>query len=216
MGLLKGAFVVFQTKTPVPTDIILFQFNSESLVRRFAPQPANATTGAGAERGGGGASHTPGPPDESYTLSIDLDASDQLDKGDPVAAAIGLHPVIAQLELLLYPTSSMLIRNRAMALSGSSMVAPAELPLVLFAWGPTRILPVAITSMTVTEQQFDGVLNPLQAKVDLGLSVLSDVELARRGEPFATLATVMHIAKEGVARLGTAQQVGTITSMLPF
>ena len=216
MGLVKGAFVIFQTPAPVPTDLIVFQFNSETLTRRFTPQTGAQGTNPSAERGGGGPAHTPGPPTESYTLTIDLDAADQLDDGDPVATAVGVHPAIAQLELLLYPASSLLILNRALSLAGSSMVTPAELPLVLFVWGPVRVLPVNITALSVTEQQFDERLNPLQAKVELGLTVLTDSELQRRGEPFKTLATVMQVAKEGLARVGTAQSLGSISSMLPF
>ena len=95
MTLMKGAFVVFQTRIPVPTDIIVFQFNTESLQRRFVPPRDNQTAG---EKGGGRQTAQSGPPTESLTVSIDLDAADLLEKADAVTTAVGLHPAIAKLE----------------------------------------------------------------------------------------------------------------------
>jgi hypothetical protein len=51
------------------------------------------------------------------------------------------------------------------------------LPLVLLVWGASRVVPVMLTSFSVTEQFFDPQLNPIQAKIDLGLRVLTYMEL---------------------------------------
>lgn len=213
MSLLKGAFVVFSPPIPIPTSVIIFQFNSETLSRKFEPAQAAAP----AEPGGGGGAHTPGPPTETYTLTVDLDASDQLAEGDGLASTLGIHPALAQLELLLFPSSTVTIANKLLESAGSSFVVPAETPTVLFVWGPTRVLPVSVTALSITEQQFDHNLNPIQAKVDLSLTVLTDAELEERGEPFATLGTVMHVAKEAMALRATAgSYASVISSLLPF
>jgi hypothetical protein len=52
-------------------------------------------------------------------------------------------------------------------------VIPAQAPLTLLIWGIKRVLPVRLTSFTITEQAFDPGLNPIQAKVGLSLQVLT-------------------------------------------
>lgn len=48
-----------------------------------------------------------------------------------------------------------------------------EAPLLLFVWSKSRIVPVRLTDFSITEEAFDPALNPLRAKVSLGLRVLS-------------------------------------------
>jgi hypothetical protein len=213
MGLMKGALVVFQTPAPIPTDLVVFQFNSEQLVRKLEP-PKESTANAGTSaRGAGGASHATQLPTETLTVTIELDAADALANGDPIATGVGLHPAIAQLELLLYPPSSMVLLNAGLSLAGAMTVAPEYVPLVLFVWGTTRVLPVHVTSVDVTEQQFDDRLNPIVAKVDVGLTVLHTEDLPTAMKP---LGTVLHVAKEGLARVGTVQSALDVGSLLPF
>jgi len=54
---------------------------------------------------------------------------------------------------------------------------PAEAPLTLFVWSRTRVLPVRITDFSVTEEAFDPNLNPIRAKISLGMRVLSVSDL---------------------------------------
>jgi len=56
-------------------------------------------------------------------------------------------------------------------------------PLLLFVWSKTRVLPVRITEFSITEEQFDPTLNPIRAKVSLGMRVLTvdDVGFDQRG-----------------------------------
>ena len=53
----------------------------------------------------------------------------------------------------------------------SRPVPREQTPRILFIWGPSRVLPVKLTSVAITEQKFDALLNPVQAQVQLGLSV---------------------------------------------
>lgn len=213
MALMKGAFIVFQTPTAVPTDIIVFQFNSETLTRKVDPPKENQPNAGANTKGSGGPTHQSRVPIETLTVTIDLDAADQLETGDTIATAVGLHPALAQLELLLYPPSTLVLLNKGLALAGMATVAPSFTPLVLFIWGTTRILPVTVTGLQVVEQQFDNRLNPITARVDVSLTVLVEEDLA---EPFKTLATVLHVTKEGLARIGTVQSALDVTSLLPF
>jgi len=206
--LLKGALVVFETVAPVPTNLIVFQYNPETMTRSLAP-----TGGAGAnpQQQGSGDSAPTLPPVETFQLTVELDATDQLEEGQGLATALGLHPSLAALELLVAPPSASLILNGVLALAGSSLISPASSPLVLFVWGPARVVPVRVTSVSVTEQAFDQLLNPIQAQVSLGMRALTIPELFQIGAPFNALGIVNLIAKEVLARsnlFNSAVQIG--------
>jgi hypothetical protein len=49
--------------------------------------------------------------------------------------------------------------------------------LPLFIWSKSRIVPVRITDFSITEEAFDTALNPIRAKVSLGMRVLSVTDL---------------------------------------
>ena len=53
-----------------------------------------------------------------------------------------------------------------------------EAPLTLFVWSAVRILPVRLTDFSITEEAFDQALNPIRAKVSLGMRVLSVNDLS--------------------------------------
>jgi hypothetical protein len=75
--------------------------------------------------------------------------------------------------MITYPTSDQLIANNAQAQSGTLEIIPMQAPLALFVWGKTRVLPVRITDLSITEEAFDENLNPIRAKVSLSMRVLS-------------------------------------------
>ncbi len=209
--LLKGALVIFETPAPVPTNLIVFQYNPETLTRSFQPTGEEFDP----KRSGGDTQHVT-PPTESFKVSIELDAADQLEGNNPLAIATGLHPTLAALELLLYPPSTQLILGKALSLAGSAFVSPPQAPLVLFFWGPLRVLPVRVTSVSITEQAFDSLLNPIQAKAELSLRTLTDQELKVAGPPFETLALVMQIAKEVLARSNIINASMEISASISF
>ena len=212
--LLKGALVVFETAIPVPTNLIVFQYNPDTVTRSF--QPVGSGSGD-PSAGAGDTQHIPLPPLESFQMKVELDAADQLEASNPLARGVGLHPTLAALELLLYPPSTQLILNKALSLRARRSSARRRHP------GPARLgcaprdRAGARDLCLVTEQAFDTLLNPIRAKVTLGLRALTVTELQAAGPPFDTLALVNHIAKEVLARTNIVNSVQQIdASMLPF
>ena len=104
--------------------------------------------------------------------------ADQLEEPDDngTVAEHGLHPALATLELLMYPPTSTRRRSIEQAARGQVQVSPADLPLVLLVWGKSRVVPVKLTSFAVSEDAFDTRLNPISAKVELGMQVLTYME----------------------------------------
>ena len=209
--LLKGALVVFETKLPIPTNLIVFQYNPDAMTRSFVQ-----TSPQGDPRLTSGDTQNVMPPVETFQVTVELDATDQLESANPLAVAVGLHPTLSALELLLYPPSTMLILNKALSLAGSSFISPAQAPLVLLVWGPARVVPVRVTSVGITEEAFDQILNPIRATVTLGLRALTAPELSVAGSPFDVLGVVRQIGKEVMARVNVVNSAEQIKGMLPF
>jgi hypothetical protein len=167
--LIKGGLVLIQPDSGRIVRIIRLQYNSDSLSRTL--QPSAVADGQDHTQ----AMRLKGPPVESIKLEAELDATDQLEFPEQNSAAVevGLLPQLAALETIVYPSSSVLQSNDALVGAGTLEIAPMEAPLTLFIWSKSRILPVRITDFSVTEEAFDPALNPIRAKVSLGLRVLS-------------------------------------------
>ena len=194
--VLKGAIVAVDPLNPL-ASVVVFQYNPDTLERTLRPRIA----GDGAERGE--VLRLSGPPQETITVDIELDATDGLETGDAVTAANGVAPAIAALEMLVYPKSALVIANEVLAAAGIIEVIPPEAPLTLFVWGPKRVLPVRITDFTITEQAFDPGLNPILAKVHLGLQVLTYQDLGPASVGGA-LSLANQVTKEVMATLNGA------------
>ncbi len=182
-NLQKGALAVYPTHTPgsQPSNLIVFQFNPEAMKRTLAHRAAPAPTGGGST---GAAKEdvlrVAGPPLETINITVDMHASDQLEDPDANAnvAEHGLHPALATLELLMYPPTLAATSIEQQAASGQVQVSPADLPLVLLIWGRSRVVPVKLTSFAISEDAFDTRLNPISAKVELGMQVLTYMEFS--------------------------------------
>jgi len=196
--LLKGALVAYQIPELLPT-IIVFQYNPEQLTRSL-----QARTASGGARGD--AMRTDGPPEESITLKVEIDAADQLEARDGIATAVGLHPVLAALEGLMYPF---------LAAMGSALILGEPAPLALFVWGPARVLPVRVNSVSITEKAFDTRLNPILAEADLNLKVLTYRELEMTN-PGYWVYMASFAQKEVMATMNLVQGGSTIRGMLPL
>jgi hypothetical protein len=167
--LLKGGIVVLDPETSAMLRVITLQYNPDTLSRSFQIK----AHGEGGDRSE--ALRLTGPPVESIKLDAEIDATDQLEfpEQNPSVAELGIHAHLAALETLVYPTTNQIEANRRLANSGSLEITPMESPLTLFVWSKNRVLPVRITDFSVTEEAFDPALNPIRAKVSLGLRVLS-------------------------------------------
>ncbi|MFO0579856.1 MAG: hypothetical protein U1A78_38270 [Polyangia bacterium] len=139
-----------------------------------------------------------GPPTETLTIDILVDATDQLERGSGLLSGLGVYPALAALELLLYPNPTVVMANAVMSALGVLEIIPAEQPLTLLVWGVARIVPVQVTSVTVTEEQYDTSLTPLRASVKVSMQVLtySDLGLLSVG---GALSYVGHIEKTAMS-----------------
>ena len=176
MPTLKGAFLKFSGGLLGLPDIVVFQFNPETVSR--TPSLAQTDVTASTANWSDPLSVVAAPA-ESFSFSLRLDATDQLAATNPIAIASGILPILSALELLMYPmpASSQLL---SIPNSGSAYAnPPSQLPVVLFFWGPFRILPVNITSMSINETEYDPQLNPTRAEVTVNLQVVSPPALER-------------------------------------
>jgi hypothetical protein len=166
--ILKGGLVLLDPDTTAVLRTIALQYNPDTLTRSLQPQAAGAGTTDHAE-----ALRLKGPPIETIKLEAEIDAADQLERGDPTTASLGIQPQLAALETIVYPDSAQLLANNSRAKSGTLEITPALAPLTLFVWSKYRVVPVRITELSVTEEGFDPALNPIRARVSLGMRVLS-------------------------------------------
>jgi hypothetical protein len=199
--LQKGAIVGIDIFNPL-ASVIIFQYNPDTLTRTLQAQ---TTTG---ETGRSEALRLKGAPVESIKLDVEIDATDQLEKADPVATSMGIFPQLSALEMLLYPKSSLVIANTVLMAVGTIEVIPPEAPFTLFIWGPKRVLPVRLSGFTITEEAHDPGLNPIRAKVSLDLRVLSYSDFSVTHPGYA-LFLAHQVIKETMAVIGS---VGNIAS----
>lgn len=202
--LLKGAIVGLDPVNPL-ASVIVFQYNPDTVTRRL---DARTSGGDGGDRSE--AFRLTGPPKETVTLSVEVDAADQLEEANPLAVTSGVYPALSALEMLLYPKSRTVIANAALARLGNIEIIPPEAPMTLFIWGTRRVVPVRLTSFSVTEEAYDTALNPIRARVELSLLVLSYADL-KQGHPGYNLFLAHQIAKEIMATtnvITSAQNIG--------
>ena len=179
--LTKGGIVLIDPETAQVQRVIALQYNAESLKRELKSQESGGE--AGADRAE--PTRFKGPAVETLMFEADLDATDQLELPDQNATAVayGIAPQIALLESLSQPGSAQLGKVNSQASSGTLEIAPMLAPLLLLVWGAGRVIPVKLTSFSVTEEAFDPALNPIHAKASLSLRVLTvdDLGFASKG-----------------------------------
>ncbi|AOY81330.1 hypothetical protein BJP36_16885 [Moorena producens JHB] len=194
---LKGAIASIDPLIPLP-KVIVFQYNPETMTRsltsRIASNEPHESTKVSL------------PPEETISLKIELDATDQLEKGDGTAVNLGIHPQLAALETLIYPMSVEVIAKEALLLAGTIELLPKSPPLTVFIWGVKRILPVQIKSMSINELAYDVNLNPIRSEVSLEMQVLSysDLKLSSMG---GTMFMGHQIAKELMAAVNMVNSI---------
>ncbi|HEU4888315.1 MAG TPA: hypothetical protein VFV49_10535 [Thermoanaerobaculia bacterium] len=203
---LKAGLVLLDPVTSIVSRVIVMQYNPDTLSRTLQVQG----TGEGADRSE--VLRLKAPAIETLKLDAEIDATDQLEVAQPGAVVLqsGIFPQLAALEMILYPPTSVLLSNHAMAASGMLEILPMESPLILFVWSASRIVPVRITEFSITEEAFDTKLNPIRAKVSLGMRVLSvhDLGFDHRG---SSIYLAYQRVKETFAKIpanGTLGQLG--------
>jgi hypothetical protein len=203
--LVKGGIVLIDPNTSAVLRIIALQYNPDTRSRTLQIK--------GLAEGGdrSEALRLTGPPVETIKVDVEIDATDQLEAPDqnPNAAQSGIHPQLAALETIVYPANSQIQTNNSLASSGTLEIVPMETPLALFIWSKNRVIPVRLTDFSITEEAFDPALNPIRAKVSLGMRVLSvnDLPFDHKGN---SLFMSYHQQKETLA---TKAQGGTLNAL---
>ena len=173
--LIKGGLVVTAPGGGAVRNTIALQYNPDTLTRSYQVQ------GVGGDGGGERAQpfRLKGPAIESIKLEAEIDATDQLEfpRNNANAVAFGIGPQIALLEALVNPSVDELLNVAAQTHNGALEIQPPEAPLILFVWSKSRVVAVRVTEFSVTEEAFDPSLNPIRAKVSLGMRVLSTDDL---------------------------------------
>jgi hypothetical protein len=202
--VLKGGIVALDPVTGAVLRIIALQYNPDTLTRSFQIKGVSGESGDRTE-----ALRLKGPPVETIKLEVEIDATDQLETADSTATQTGLHPLLAALETLVYPASATLQSNNSAASSGTLEIVALEASLTVFVFGPKRIAPVRITELSITEEAFDTSLNPIRAKVSLGMRVLTIDDLGFNERGGGLFMTYLQ-AKEQLASQSKAGAFSTL------
>ncbi|HEX5707542.1 MAG TPA: hypothetical protein VFX96_09620 [Pyrinomonadaceae bacterium] len=226
---LKGALIEYGSDFlgPLP-NVVLFQFNPEKLTRNIQI-PRRPVSGANQRETSQAGEATI----EKITLQARFSAADQLAANNPLARTMGVGPRLAALEKMVHPSNKIggligaaidAVGDAISSLAGGDdprqsvarqPVPRQAYPRIIFIWGPLRVLPVVIESMNITELQYDFVLNPTQADVDISLAVnpidsSSDDLLGRGALEYSNLA------KEAQAVANLANTIDQVVDLIPF
>ena len=205
---LGGAILAVDPSNPL-ARIVIFQYNPDSVTRTLRPREAPAQTATGPAD----AHRIWGAPVETIDMTVEIDAADQLASGDPLAATTGIAGQLAVLEMLLYPSSLTVIANTVLLAAGTIEILPPEGPLTVLVWGPARVVPIRLDSLSITEQAFDTALNPIRAQVQLSATVLSYNDLPI-SDPGYALFLVHQVAKEALATIAVVSgAISTATEL---
>lgn len=202
----RGAIIGLDPLNPV-ASLVVFQYNPDTMTRTLTPQMAGEGGGDRTE-----ALRLKGAPVENIRVDVEIDATDQLANGDVLASSMGIYPQLSALEMLVYPKTAQVIVNTALMQVGTLEVVPPTAPLTLFIWGPKRVLPVKVSEFSITEEAYDPSLNPIRAKVSLGLRVLSYNDLPLMHPGYALFLT-HQVVKEAMAVVGSI--AGVANAALP-
>ena len=175
--MLRGGLVQLDPSPPTVVNVIAFQYNPDTLTRSLTPRAIGGEPGDRLE-----VLRLTGPPKETIKLEAEFDDTDPYPAYaaapylDNVIQSVGLLPTLAALEGLISPSSAQLADIDALFGKGEMEVAPVQAPLTLLVWGSKRIVPVLVTSLTLTEEAFGPQLQPIRAKVALELKVLTSTD----------------------------------------
>lgn len=221
--LAKGALVqlVENVGIPIP-NIIPFQYNPATLTRRFSMESPAEPDPAG--RGLCSPVARPFDPEESFSLTLELDATDDLEEGRPLAQASGVASRLASIEKLVFSAPGPLGQAAQLVAAAAGLEVPrATVPIVFFVFGPGRIVPVRVDSLEIEEELFNPSLFPIQAKATVGLTILRPSDFQCQlpiPSPAVALAIAAYTAwraqREALAVANVANTVDAIRGLLPI
>jgi hypothetical protein len=226
-SFLRGALVSFSPTFGVPIpNVIIFQFNPETITHTW-----NTASTTGTVEQGGDPLATLGFPGESFSFTLSMNADSDSSSAviaDTMAKVTGIYTRLAALEMLLNPTGNdalgKLVGAISSALGGGGAKAEAkvpesEVPIVLFVWGIGRIVPVRVTSLTVTEKLYDSLLNPTYAEAQISLDVLTPDVLKNATGTLSTVGVAAYEytlgLRQALAVANLANGVSSIIGMIP-
>jgi hypothetical protein len=203
--LLRGGLVQLDPTSSAILDVIVFQYNPDTVTRTLQPRAMTGEPGDRLE-----VLRLTGPPHETIKLEAELDAADQLENPtDPANAPVvenGLLPALASLEALITPSADQLVAAEALFDQGMLEIAPVQAPLIVLVWGVNRVVPVLVGSLTITEEAFDRQLRPIRVKAAMELKVLTTNDL-----PITHLGSTLYLGyrrgAEALAALVAAADV---------
>ncbi len=202
--VLKGGVVVLDPTSGAVLRVIPLQYNPDTLTRTLQIKGVGPESGDRLE-----VLRLKGPPVETIKLEAEIDVTDRLEAADGQARQLGLHPILAAIEVLVYPTSATLQANNAAASAGSLEIVAAEAPLTVFVFGPKRIAPIRITEFSVTEESFDTSLNPTRAKLSLTMRVLTVDDVGFEEKSGGLFMSYLKVKE----RLATQNRVGALGAL---
>src|SRR5215217_6793872 len=109
--VIKGALVGMDIFNPL-ASVIVFQYNPDTVTRTLQAQ----TAGEGGARSE--VTRLKGAPVETIKLDVEVDATDQLERADPLATSLGIYPQLSALEMLIYPKSALVVANTVLLAAG--------------------------------------------------------------------------------------------------
>jgi hypothetical protein len=221
--MMRGALIEYGSGLigPIP-NVVIFQFNPESLSRslQIPPRPSGATQRETTQAGE--------KTFERISFKAHFSAANLLNDDKALARLFGIGPQLCALEKMVLPSSKLAgLIGKAIDAIGDALgvgggddepaqpIPREKYPRILFIWGLTRVLPVTIDSMTISELEYDALLNPLRAEVDIALSVIavdqcSDDALAKGALDYTT------IAKEAQAIANLANTAEQVVDLIPL
>lgn len=211
--LIKGGLVVLDPSGARVLRTIALQYNPDTLSRSYQVQGV----------GGDGAAERAqpfrlkGPAVETIKVEVEIDATDQLASPDqnPNAVNSGIAPQLAVLEALVNPSSESLQQTSALASSGTLEIVSPDAPLVVFVFGSNRVQPVRVSDLAITEEAFDPALNPIRAKVSLGLRAMTTDDLGFQHRGGALFLNHLRIREALASKAGNASLQALGISSLP-
>jgi hypothetical protein len=217
-ALLRGALIEYGSDFmgPIP-NVVIFQFNPETMTRtvQVPPRPSSAVARETTQAGE--------PTVERITLRASFSAADEFGKNKVLARLFGVGPRLAALEKMVYPANELAAAiGAALGIGGAEPpgdprqpIPREKMPRILFIWGPYKVLPVVLESMSITEQQFDFLLNPIQAEVSITMAV-NAIDGCTDDKVGQGALSYSNMAKDAQAMANLANTASQVVELIPF